>query len=204
MMERLGWTPGRDHRGGAGRKRPRRGALLSLSVLLAGAVLMGGCGSGALGLGDRAAEQGAAERTRIMMEVFDILDAVEMKDWGDYGRMFWSQNRIRPMDFSAPENNPFGVSRLDGAANFADGNIYIDQTVWLAMPPRHLAIVMLDEMIHFRYMTTEHDIFNEVTYGTDGFVARWTLTFGRHFNALGPEDAAYQEWWDNFLLTHEA
>ena len=134
-----------------------------------------------------------------MTETLDILESAGMEQWAEYGRYLLEKERIRFMDFSSPIKNEFGVSGLDGAADIEGQMVYLDQTVCLKMPPRHLAIVMLDEMAHLYYRTSSHTYFDQLHAE---FIQRWQDRYGRPFNEMGPEDADYQEWWDAFYRIH--
>lgn len=178
-----------------------RGVAVCLALaFLAGALTMGGCGGAGVDPAASAEQDArtreAAQRRAAIVETLDLLESVGMKLWGDYGRYLMSKDRLKFVDFSAPEKNEFGVTGLDGAADIEGQMVYIDQTVALKMPPRHLTIVMLDEMAHLYYRTPSHDPFDKLHAE---FIERWQITYGRPFNELGPEDADYQEWWDAFL-----
>lgn len=192
---------------GTGRKRVERGrdwvVFLALAWV-AGALAMGGCGGAGAGAGATAEQNARAyedgQRRAAIVETLDILESVGMELWADYGRHLMSEGRIEFVDFSSPSKNEFGASGLDGAADIEGQMVYIDQTVSLKMPPRHLAIVMLDEMAHLYYRTSSHEAFDRL-HGE--LIQRWQTRYGRPFNELGPEDADYQEWWDAFLTARK-
>lgn len=167
---------------------------------MAGALVIGGCGGAGAGTqasseqNARAYEEG--RRRAAIVETLDILESVGMELWADYGRYLMDEGRIEFVDFSSPSKNEFGAYGLDGAADIEGQMVYIDQTVCLKMPPRHLAIVMLDEMAHLYYRTSSHDPFDKLHAE---LIQRWQTRYGRPFNELGSEDAGYQEWWDAFL-----
>ncbi|HOM82667.1 MAG TPA: hypothetical protein PLU39_14150 [Armatimonadota bacterium] len=189
---------------GAPKGGRRRLAVCLAWVWLAGAVALLGCGGSGAGTGGATGEQNArlheeGQRRAAVVETLDILESVGMDQWAEYGRYLLEKGRIRFVDFSSPSKNEFGVSGLDGAADIEGQMVYLDQTVCLKMPPRHLAIVMLDEMAHLYFRTSSHTYFDKLHAE---FIQLWQTRYGRPFNELGPEDADYQEWWDAFFRIH--
>jgi len=178
---------------GAQRERVPSGRCLTFLVVLAATAVAGGCGSGSSGPTPEeiARSRVEQERYQIMVRIFDTLDQVGMGEWAAYGREFLSQGKIVPMDFSSPDANPFHVSGLDGAANFSDGKIYIDETTWVGTPPRMLVIIMLDELSHFRYMTGDHTEYNRLKRE---YILVWEAIHGREIDLIVPGDEPYLEW----------
>ena len=129
-----------------------------------------------------------------MNEVFALLETVEMGEWVAYGRSTLAQGRIRPMDFSSRSANPFGITGVNAIARFEDMTIYVDVTMWQVMPVRLLADVMLDEMAHFFYHTTEHHEYHRLRYQ---LTTTWEAKFGKPWGYYGTEEQLWNDYLDN-------
>jgi hypothetical protein len=177
------------------RRLRETGWLLLAVAITAGAV--GGCGSGGAAPPRQAVVSPSVgeERQQIMAGVFDLLETVGMTYWADYGRQFLHTGRILPADFSTKTANRFGLSGYDAIAHLPEGRIYVDVTTWTGMPPRMLATVMLDELCHFYFNTSNHEDY----YRLDRELRRaWSARYGRPFSEIGPGDEVYLEWWRRF------
>lgn len=170
------------------------GALFALVGTAAVAPLLGGCGSGSTAPAPAVHSRATEEQLRKMNEVFALLETVEMGEWAAYGRSTLAQGRIRPMDFSSRSANPFGITGVNAIARFEDMTIYVDVTMWQVMPVRLLADVMLDEMAHFFYHTTEHHEYHRLRYQ---LTTTWEAKFGKPWGYYGTEEQLWNDYLDN-------
>lgn len=164
---------------------------IGLLCALGGTLVAGGCGAGGSGSATRVPLCADQESQQKMAAVFDLLEEVGMQEWADYGREFLSQGKIIPVDFSARSANPLGLDGVDATANFRDGKIYVDKTIWQVMPMRLLADVMLDECAHFRTRSTDHTLYYQLQ---TQLMRAWEAKYGRPWGEYGPEDALWVQY----------